>query len=43
VGKDDSQKPVVVSDASLGNLTDGGTQCGNIIMLMGEEGRFSSI
>lgn len=43
VGKDDSLKLVVFSDASLGNLTDGGTQGGHLIVLMGEGGRFSPI
>jgi ABC-type enterobactin transport system permease subunit len=36
-------KLVVFSDASLENLKDGGTQGGHLIVLMGEEGRFSPI
>ena len=43
LGKDSSLKLVVFCDASLGNLPDGGTQGGHLIMLMGEEGRFSPV
>ncbi|KAG7515810.1 hypothetical protein JOB18_016373 [Solea senegalensis] len=31
------------SDALMGNLPDGGTQVGHLIVLMGKEGRFSSV
>jgi len=34
---------VVFSDSSLGNLPDGGTQGGHLILLVGENGRFSPI
>jgi hypothetical protein len=34
---------VVFSDASLANLPDGSTQGGQIILLMGEDGRFSPL
>jgi len=43
LGKEDSLKLVVFSDASMGNLPDGGTQGGHLIVLMGEKGRFSPI
>ena len=43
LGKDDSLKLVVFSDSSMGNLPDGGTQGGHLILLMGENGRFSPI
>lgn len=43
LGKDSSLKLVVFSDSSMGNLPDGGTQGGHLIMLMGEAGRFSPI
>lgn len=43
LGKDSSLKLVVFNDSSMGNLPDGGTQGGHIIMLMGEDGRFSLI
>ena len=36
LGKDDSLKLVVFSDSSMGNLPDGGTQGGHLILLMGE-------
>lgn len=39
--KDTSLKLVVLSDSFMGNLPDGGTQGGHLIMLMGEDGRFS--
>lgn len=41
LGEDTSLKLVVFSDSSMGNLPDGGTQGGHLIMLMGEEGKFS--
>lgn len=34
---------VVFSDASFGNLQDGGTQGGHLIVLMGENGKFSPL
>ena len=43
LGKDGSLKLVVFSDSSMGNLPDGGTQGGHLILLMGENGRFSPI
>ena len=43
LGKDGSLKLVVFSDSSMGNLPDGGTQGGHLILLMGESGRFSPI
>ena len=43
LGKVSSLKLVVFSDSSMGNLPDGGTQSGQLIMLMGEVGRFSPI
>lgn len=43
LGKDSSLKLVVFSDASLGNLPDGGTQGGHLIFLVGEDGKFSPI
>ncbi|XP_062409954.1 uncharacterized protein LOC134100639 [Sardina pilchardus] len=43
LGKDSSTKLVVFSDSSMGNLPDGGTQGGHLILLMGENGRFSPI
>lgn len=43
LGKDSSLKPMVFSDSSMGNLPDGGTQGGHLIMLMGQIGRFSPI
>lgn len=43
LGKQSSLKLVVFSDSSMGNLPDGGTQGGHLIILMGEDGRFSPI
>lgn len=43
LGKDSALQLVVFSDSSMGNLPDGGTQGGHLIMLMGEDGRFSPI
>ena len=43
LGDDDSLKLVVFSDASMGNLPDGGTQGGHLIVLMGKEGIFSPV
>lgn len=34
---------IVFSDASFGNLSDGGTQGGHLIVLMGENGKFSPL
>ncbi len=34
---------VVYSDASFGNISDGGTQGGHLIVLMGENGKFSPL
>ena len=43
LGKDSSLKLMVFSDSSMGNLPDGGTQDGHLIMLTGEDGRFLPI
>lgn len=43
LGKDSALKIVVFSDASFGNLSDGGTQGGHLIVLMGENGNFSPL
>lgn len=43
VGVQEKLKLVVFSDASLGNLPDGGTQGGHFIVLMGPDGLFSPI
>ncbi len=43
LGDDDSSKLVVFSDTFMGNLSDGGTQEGHLILLMGKEGRFSPV
>ena len=43
LGKKEELKLLVFSDASLGNLADGGTQGGNIIFLQGTEGKCSPI
>lgn len=43
LGEDSSLKLVMFSDSSVGNLPDGGTQGGHLIMLMGEAGRFLPI
>lgn len=43
LGNEDFLRLVVFSDASMGNLPDGGTQGGHLIVLMGEDGRFSPI
>ncbi len=43
LGKDSALKMVVYSDASFGNLSDGGTQGGHLIVLMGENGKFSPL
>ena len=43
LGNDSSLKLVTFSDASLGNLPDGGTQGGGFIVLMGEQGLFSPL
>ncbi len=43
LGSDSSLKLVVFCDDSTGNLPDSGTQGGHLIVLMGEEGRFSPV
>ncbi|CAG2211672.1 unnamed protein product [Mytilus edulis] len=43
LGKDNAIRLVVFSDSSLGNLSDGGTQGGHFIVLVGENGLFSPI
>ena len=43
LGNDDALKLVVFSDAAMGNLPDGGTQGGHLIVLMGKEGKFSPV
>ena len=41
LGSDSELKLVTYSDASFGNLPDGGTQGGSLVMLMGENNKFS--
>jgi len=43
LGKDSNLKMVTFTDASFANLSDGGTQGGYFIVLMGENGQFSPI
>lgn len=43
LGNNDALNLTVFSDASLGNLPDGGTQGGTLITLMGERGKFSPL
>lgn len=43
LGDDESLKLVVYSDASLGNMSDGGSQGGYVVMLVGDNRRFSPI
>lgn len=43
LGRDSALKMIVFSDASFGNLSDGGTQGGHLITLMGENGKFSPL
>lgn len=43
LGENDTLNLTVFSDASLGNLPDGGTQGGTLITLMGESGVFSPL
>lgn len=43
LGENDALNLVVFSDASLGNLPDGGTQGGILVVLMGKEGKFSPL
>lgn len=43
LGDSKYHKLVVFSDSSMGNLSDGGTQGGHFVMLMGEDGKFSPI
>lgn len=39
LGRDNALKIIVFSDASFGNLSDGETQGGHVILLMGEDGQ----
>lgn len=43
LGKSKDLSLIVFSDASLGNLPDGGTQGGALIALMGRTGKFSPL
>lgn len=43
LGKDSALKMIMFSDASFANLSDGGTQVGHFIVLMGENGKFSPL
>lgn len=43
LGKSDSLKLLVFSDASLGNLPDGGSQGGYLVFLVGDNGKFSLV
>lgn len=43
LGEDSSLKLVVFCGSSLGNLPDGGTRAGHLIVLIGEQGRFSPV
>ena len=43
LGRDSALKMIMFSDASFANLSDGGTQGGHFIMLMGENGKFSPL
>lgn len=43
LGKDSNLKIVTFTDASFANLSDGGTQGGHLIVLMGDNGLFSPI
>lgn len=43
LGRDSALKIIVFSDASFGNLSDGGTQGGHLILLMGNNGKFSPL
>lgn len=43
LGSDSALRMIVFSDASFGNLPDGGTQGGHLIILMGENGKFSPL
>lgn len=43
MGNSNDLSLVVFSDASLGNLPDGGTQRGSLIALMGKAGKFSTM
>lgn len=43
LGRDSVLKMIVFSDASFGKLSDGGTQGGHFITLMGENGKFSPL
>lgn len=43
LGNDHALKLVMFSDASFGNLPDGGSQGGHLIVLMGEDGKFSPL
>lgn len=43
LGRNRALKMIMFSDASFGNLSDGGTQGGHLILLMGENGKFSPL
>uniref|UniRef100_M4AZE1 Integrase catalytic domain-containing protein n=1 Tax=Xiphophorus maculatus TaxID=8083 RepID=M4AZE1_XIPMA len=43
LGEDSNLRMVTFTDASFGNLSDGGTQGGHFIVLMGDNGQFSPI
>lgn len=43
LGSDNTQRMIMLSDASFGNLSGGGTQGGHLIILMGENGKFSPL
>lgn len=43
LGSDSALKVIVYSDATFGDLSDGGTQGGHLILLMGEDGKFSPL
>lgn len=43
LGSDGGLKMILYSDASFGNLSDGGTQGGYLIVLMGKHGNFSPL
>ena len=43
LGKEESLRFVVFSDSSLGNLPDGASQGGSLVLLMGEDGRFNPL
>lgn len=43
LGSDNALRMIVFTDASFGNLSDGGTQGGHLIILMGENVKFSPL